>query len=115
MDKENLKNVAAMTSLNHMMRRGYLDITAIDKVAGLMNIQVKGTETYQILSAMHCVNFSEMPHEMRDAIPELIKELLQMDAAYQFQMPPRAGSITVVHVDPENKPGGFLRRIGLAS
>ena len=115
MDKENLKNVAAMTNLNHMMRKGYVSICDIDKVAGLLGIDVKGSESYQMLSAMHCINFSEMPQEMREAIPVLIKELLQMDAAYQFQMPPRAGSITVVHVDPENKPGGFLRRIGLAS
>lgn len=81
---DNLKEMAAMTALNHMFKQGHMSICTIDKVAGLMGVDPKG-RAHNILSTLHCVDFSEMPKELKDSIPDLIRECLNLSTVYEFE------------------------------
>lgn len=42
-------------------------------------------QAYKILRTVHCVAWSDMPAELRDAVPKLIERCLRVPA-YQFQL-----------------------------
>ncbi len=81
---DNIQEIAAMTALNHMFKQGHMSICTIDKVAGLMNVDPKG-RAYNVLSTLHCVDFSEMSKKLRDVIPDLIRECLSLSPVYEFE------------------------------
>lgn len=103
MDK--LKNLAAMTALNKMLADGHFSICTVDRVAAMLNIRPAG-EAYNILNTVHCVDYAKMPTELREAIPDLIKECLGIDPVYQFKTMERP----VIEVSPVKR--GFMRLIG---
>ncbi|MHB8123124.1 MAG: hypothetical protein ACYDG4_13320 [Desulfuromonadaceae bacterium] len=86
MGTENLNQAIALTALNDMFKRGSFSICCIDKVAAVLMINPKG-RAYDLLSSLHCINFRDMPSEVRKAVPELIKECLGVDVIYQFAVP----------------------------
>lgn len=105
-----LKKLAALTALNNMMAGNYFDICTIDKVADLLGIP-RGGESYKTLSALHCIHYAKMPKELRDAIPELIEEVLGVAPAYQFATL-TSGVIDVRPVPAAPQRSGFLRLLG---
>lgn len=114
MDTDHLKDLTVTTALNDMMKKGWLDICTIDKVARLMDLDPKG-EAYSILSPLHCVHFSEMPRELREAMPGLIKMCLGVEPTYQFadgDLTLRK-SIQIIDVEPEApKRRGIMSLLG---
>lgn len=78
-----LKELAAKTALNNMFRKGHFNICAIDDVAKLLDVDPKG-EAYTILRTLHCVDYSTMPKELRDAIPDLVRQCLGREVTFQF-------------------------------
>lgn len=80
-----LKQLSAVTALNNMFKNGRFDICCIRNVGELLGIDPKsGGEAYRILQPLHCINFSEMPAELRDEIPNLIRQCLQQGPTFQF-------------------------------
>lgn len=80
---DNVKQVVAITALNKMMSGGHFDICAIRTIAEMLGVDPKG-EAYRTLAPLHCVNFSDMPAELRQLIPGLIKECLGVEPIYKF-------------------------------
>lgn len=83
---DNVKQVVAITALNKMMASGHFDICAIRTIAEMLGVDPKG-EAYRTLAPLHCVNFSDMPTELRQLIPSLIKECLGVEPIYKFTNP----------------------------
>ena len=105
MDNDSLKQLSATTALNHMMRQGHFDICCIDKVARLLDRDPKG-DAYRVLSPLHCINFGDMPPELREEIPRLIKDCLGVEPAYEFvpgDLAIRRSTIRVIEAEPEPK------------
>lgn len=103
---EDLKKLAAMTALNKLMRDGHFSICTLDSVAKMMNV-VTGGESYAILRSIHCVDYADMPQELREAIPQLISDVLG-DPAFQFGVQPGGKPVQ----DPAPRKG-FLNIIGI--
>ena len=105
---DDLKEMTAVVALNSMMDKGYFDICTIDKVAKLLNVSAK-SDSYLILSALHCVDFGKMPPALRDSIPSLIQECLGIKPTYQFKSAKTGQVIELVPPTAEPKPSSFLR------
>ena len=102
---QHLKEMAAMTALNEQLRARHWSICVIDRTAQLLNINARG-EAYDILHALHYIDYDKMPRELRDSIPDLIKQCLGISPVYQFQTMQQE----VIDVTPAKK---LLRAIGL--
>lgn len=81
---DNIQEMTAMTALNHMFKQGHMSICTIDSVAKLLGVDPRG-KVYNILSTLHCVNFSEMPQELKEAIPGMVRECLSLNPIYEFE------------------------------
>lgn len=49
-----LKELAAMTALNEMMRKGHFSICTIDTVSKMLDVDPRG-EAYDLLRTLHCM------------------------------------------------------------
>lgn len=109
----------AVIALNKMMRKSYFDICVISDVAKMLGIRPR-TESYNILHALHCVDFANMTPSLRDKIPALIADCLGDPPAFQFNHPtvrPAAREISVIVAAPaavdepagKDRPGLFKR------
>lgn len=65
-------------------RKGYFDICVVRESAKIMNV-CPGGRAYDILHVLHCVDFGNMPQELRESIPALIRECLSLDPIYEFE------------------------------
>lgn len=79
-----IEQMAVLTALNHMMKQGHFNVCAIDRCAEILGIQPRNTRPYRVLSSLHCVDFAEMPLQLRASIPALIQECLNMEQPFQF-------------------------------
>lgn len=79
-----LKALAAVAALNEMFCKGYLSICTIDTIGKMLGRNPKG-EAYDILHSLHCVHFDRMPKDLRDSIPGLIRQCLDVEPIYQFE------------------------------
>lgn len=76
---DDLKRSAVIVALNDMVKKGHFSICTIDSCARLLGIQVRGSEAYNLLNTMHCVDFAAMPANIKQVMPELIREVLNME------------------------------------
>lgn len=95
-----------MTALNHTLKSSYFDVCALDKAAKLLDVNPKG-EAYDTLHAIHCVHYDKMPPQLREAIPDLIKQCLGREITYQFTHLKQE----VIEVTPASR---IMKAIGLA-
>lgn len=106
MVSENLKHLSVTTALNDMMKKGHFDICCIRSCAKLLNVDPRG-EALAILEPLHCINFGDMPSELREAIPGLIKDCLGVEPVYEFvpgDLAIRRPALRVLDVEAEPKP-----------
>lgn len=82
MHDRQLAHLSAITSLNEMMRKGTFYITTVKEVAEAIGA-VPDAAALRILRPLHCMTISDMPHELRNALPELIERCIGTPA-YQF-------------------------------
>ncbi|MEJ5030087.1 hypothetical protein [Comamonas sp. MYb69] len=102
---QHLKELAAMTAVNEQLRKGHWSICCIDSAAQLLDVSARG-EAYDILRALHCVDYNKMPSELRASIPDLIKQCLGIEPVYQFQSMQKE----VIDISPARR---MLKAIGL--
>lgn len=98
---DHIKQLVAITALNEMMRSGFFSICTIDKVGSLLCLDVRN-DSYKILSVLHCVSFSNMPPEVRSAIPGLINDCLGSNDIFQFT----DLKTKIIDISPSHKAGG---------
>jgi len=80
---DDIKQMAALTALNDMMAKGYVNICTIDSVAKMLGVLAKGAD-YDVLHTLHCVNFDRMPKDLLDRVPALVQACLSGDRVFQF-------------------------------
>lgn len=80
---DDLKQLAAVTAINHMLTERHFSICTIDKVGNLLNVKPAG-DAYNILSSVHCMDYAKMPAQLREAIPSLIQSCLGVETIFQF-------------------------------
>jgi predicted ester cyclase len=109
---DELKQLSALTSLNHMMRGGHFSICTIDAVGELLGIEPRGSDAYRVLRPLHCIDWNSMPPQLRDAVPGLINECLGVAPAFQFANMERG---QIVDLTPDGKPGrrSVMQLLGL--
>ncbi|EYS89548.1 hypothetical protein CF68_33275 [Cupriavidus sp. SK-4] len=103
-------------ALRKMFAQGHFSICTVDSCLGLLNIP-KGGKTYQLLHALHCVDFSDMDRELAHAVPSMIGELFQgisFDVpALMSRVQAAAAPVVAEVVEPAGEPRrGFLRLLG---
>lgn len=73
--------MAANHALNEMLtKRGYFDICTLDKVLRNMGIQAQCGKSYGILNSLHCMDYKDMPDELRRSIPVLIQNVVGIES-----------------------------------
>lgn len=98
------KQLIALTALNKMFRGRYFSICTIDSVAEMLGVNPAG-EAYRMLCPLHCVHWDEMPAQVRQQVPDLIREYLGVGPAFQFETLRHE----VIEVAPAEPRRGFLR------
>lgn len=88
---QELKNQAALTALNKMLRGRHFDICTVRDVGEMLGVNPR-CEEYKILQTLHCIDYSEMPSDLRDSIPMLVMKCLGQAPAYQFESLPTKGT-----------------------
>lgn len=62
------------TAMRSMFQKGWIDICAIRECLKLAGVVPVG-ESYALLSALHCVNFKDMPAELVERLPGLLTDV----------------------------------------
>lgn len=83
MTDDQLSHLSVLTALNKMLRSSHFDICVVDAAAKALGT-VPDSRAYAILRPLHCINWGDMPRELRDAVPRLIERCIEAPA-YQFQ------------------------------
>ncbi|AII27517.1 hypothetical protein Q21_gp40 [Vibrio phage VPp1] len=101
----NLDSLAAMaanhTPVDMITKKGYFDICTLDKALRTMGIQAQCGKSYSILSSLHCMDYKDMPNELRRSIPMLVQNVVGTDAEYY-------------EPEPEPKPEPKPKRLSLS-
>ncbi len=74
------RQLVVMQAVKHLLHERHFSVCQLDKVLDLMDAPRK-SEAYRLLSALHCVNYTDMPADLRNRIPHLINEALRPQAA----------------------------------
>lgn len=87
---DEVKVLAATTALNAMFAGKHFNICVIDLAAKLLGVKVH-QDSYDVLHALHCIDWHEMPADLREAVPGLVEQaLVQGGVAFRFQTPMKA-------------------------
>lgn len=103
--------MVALTALNSMMDKGYMDICCVDSVGALMGVKPSAHESYALLRPLHCVHFDKMPAALREAIPSLVQDCLGVSPTYRF----KSARPQAIEVNDPAPSKGILRRLGITS
>lgn len=94
---DELARLAALASLNKMLKQKHFDICVVRDIGDLFGIPVRNTEEYQILHTVHCLDYRDMPKQLREAIPGMVRKILQLPPTYDIE----ATEVKVTEVAPE--------------
>jgi len=64
----------ALTAVRKMLKGRYLDITTVRSVCEVIGANANGA-AFDMLSALHCINYADMPRDVREGIPALMREV----------------------------------------
>ena len=77
MDDHEFKLAALKTGLKHLFDQRHFCICDFDKLCDLANV-VPPDNLRKALAPLHCVDYNEMPKDLRDEISDRIVDLLSM-------------------------------------
>lgn len=84
MNDSQLAHLSVLSALNKMMAGGHFSICTVDEAIKTLRV-IPDSRAMSILRPLHCVEWKDMPTELRDAVPKLIERCLQVPA-HQFQV-----------------------------
>jgi len=64
----------ALTAVAKMLKSNYFSISTVDSVCKLIGARANGA-AYDMLRALHCIDYSEMPPQVKEGIPALMREV----------------------------------------
>jgi len=110
-----LRVLTAKAALNKMFKGNHFSICPIRELADMFCIR-PDPEAMSILAPLHCVDYKDMPQELHDALPDLVKQALSGTPIFQFEVKrgPDLATIKTIGViaDKEAKPSFFGRFFG---
>ena len=62
--------------LKRLLEKNFFDICDLDAVGKLLGANPQGSESYQALRTVHCMDYNDMSSELRDDIPRMVMEAL---------------------------------------
>lgn len=62
------------TSLRNMIQKGWINISTIEECLKLAGV-IPRAEPMAMLRALHCVNFKDMPAELQERVPGLLRDV----------------------------------------
>jgi len=72
---DEIKKLTVATAMRKMFKDGRFNICTVDNCLVLAgHARGAGGDSYKVLSALHCVDFSDMPAELGAKIPALIAD-----------------------------------------
>ncbi len=108
---DTLQKIAAETALKKMLRQGHFSICTIDEIVKMTG-SVPDGRAYQILRLMHCVDFKDMPPEIHEQMPELLRAVLsgtELDLAAVMRRPEPDKTLQVIQGGKAES--GWLKRM----
>lgn len=78
MDNDMFQKQACVVSLHNMLVvKNHFDICALDKIASVLGVKLGGPD-YAALRTLHCVDWGQMPDELRTTVRIKCFELLRL-------------------------------------
>lgn len=74
------KQLVVTTALNHLFTKGYFSVCQLDEIMKLMGAP-RHTPARQLLATLHCVDYADMPPELREQLPHLVREAISPQPA----------------------------------
>jgi len=68
--------LVAQVALNSLFENKHFSICKVDEVMDLTGKGRRNSKIYKQLNALHCVNYEDMPAELKNQIPYMVNELL---------------------------------------
>lgn len=101
---ESTKALAAVVALNNMFAGKHFSICTIDSIAEMLSIQPE-PQAYATLRTLHCINWVDMPPDLRKAVPGLLQQCLAGGfTAFQFTLQPASNTaLQVIDASPLTK------------
>jgi hypothetical protein len=70
-----VKRMVVLTATKKLFTNSYFSICKLNDIVSLVGAPEKGP-AWELLHALHCVDFADMPPTLRNAIPHLVNECL---------------------------------------
>lgn len=114
MSADSTRAMIAVTALNKMFEDRHFSICTIDDVARMLGI-VPDKDAHTQLRPLHCVDWFDMPSDLRQRVPGLIQQALSGDRAFRFELaaePERESTAALTVIDAcKHTRRPLLRRI----
>lgn len=73
-----VKQLVVKTALDRLFTDKHFSVCTIDRVLEVLG-RNRNTEAYKQLHALHCVDYSAMPEELKMVLPHLVNEALRLN------------------------------------
>lgn len=83
---DEMKALAAVTIINKTLTQSYFSICDVDQAANVLS-RNQYCEEYEVLRALHCVDYAKMPRPLREKVPDLIRICLGIEEVPQVFAP----------------------------
>ena len=70
------KRLVVEVAINRLFTERHFSICSLDKLIELTGAQ-HGSDAYRLLRPLHCMDWADMPPELRERVPLLVREALQ--------------------------------------
>jgi hypothetical protein len=74
-DQPKTRRLVVATALNHLFEKSFFSICQLDSLLKIVDGTNK-SEAYKLLHALHCIDYTSMPKELKDSLPQLVNEAL---------------------------------------
>ena len=69
------QHAVVVQSIDRLFKANHFSICDIDKVCQITGASTR-TDAYQLLSALHCVEYADMQPSLRERLPHLVREAI---------------------------------------
>lgn len=78
MNTHRMKMLVARTSVQSLFSKSFFSICSVDSLMKLNNVTLceETREIYDILRALHCVDYGQMPRELVNSLPAAVMSLI---------------------------------------
>ncbi len=69
------RRLVVTAALDKLFTENYFSVCTVDNILKILNVS-KNSDAYRLLQALHCVDYGAMPKELRDTLPDLVREAI---------------------------------------